>query len=99
MARVQFTADAEHFVPALGRVVQPDEVVEVDDDAYESFVPAPEHRSPDHPWAGIDAPDTTQLRGKALNDALKDRGLPTSGSADEKRQRLADALAQDTEEN
>lgn len=31
-----------------------------------------------------------ELRGAALDAALRDAGLPTSGTADEKRQRLAD---------
>lgn len=38
------------------------------------------------------AADTADLRGEALNQALQDAGLPTSGKADEKRQLLADHL-------
>lgn len=38
----------------------------------------------------------TQLKGQALDDALRDNGLPTSGTADEKRQRLAEYLANPT---
>lgn len=34
--------------------------------------------------------DPSQLRGEALNEALRDAGLSTDGRADEKRQRLAD---------
>lgn len=35
---------------------------------------------------------TPRLAGEALNAALRDAGLPTTGKADEKRQRLAEAL-------
>lgn len=40
--------------------------------------------------------DAADLKGKALADALTDAGLPTSGSADEKRARLRDHLANQT---
>ena len=36
--------------------------------------------------------DTPKLSGKALDEALRQAGLPTSGKADEKRERLATAL-------
>lgn len=99
MAKVQNVSGQKLTVPILGRDVEPDDVVEVDDDLYESFVPPAETRSPDHPWSGIEAPDTSELRGKALDEALKEHGLPTTGTADEKRDRLAEALVADTEEN
>lgn len=38
------------------------------------------------------ATDTPKLSGKALDEALRQAGLPTSGKADEKRERLATAL-------
>jgi hypothetical protein len=37
-----------------------------------------------------------ELKGKALDDALRDAGLPTSGTADEKRKALADHEAAQT---
>lgn len=68
MAKVEFakTNNGTHFVPALGRDVEPGEVVEVPDEAYESFVPPKENRSKDHPWLGVVAPTT-----KAAKPALK----------------------------
>lgn len=44
----------------------------------------------------LDDQDPAQLKGKALDAALEDRGLSTDGSAAEKRQRLAGAVADDT---
>ena len=38
-------------------------------------------------------PKPEDLKGEALDAALKDAELPTSGSADEKRARLAEHLA------
>lgn len=38
-------------------------------------------------------PEPVELKGEALDKALEDAGLPKSGSADEKRARLADHLA------
>ncbi len=38
-------------------------------------------------------PPKPRLAGEALDAALRDAGLPTTGKADEKRQRLAEALA------
>jgi hypothetical protein len=47
--------------------------------------------------------DTAGLKGDALDQALKDAGLPTTGRADEKRARLAEheaaALAAASESN
>lgn len=37
-----------------------------------------------------DAPDAAELKGKALDEALDAAGLAKTGTADEKRQRLAD---------
>lgn len=100
MAKVQYVGAEPVTVGELGGLlVNPDDVIEVPDDRYEGYVPPAEHRSEDHPWQGVEAPDTSEIRGKALDDALRDRDLPTSGTADEKRQRLADSLASDTEEN
>jgi hypothetical protein len=41
----------------------------------------------------VDAAEVEDLKGKALDKALHDAGLPTSGSAADKRARLADAAA------
>lgn len=45
-------------------------------------------------WTPIETnqADTPKLSGKALDEALRLAGLPTSGKADEKRERLAAAL-------
>ena len=67
------------------------------------------HRVPDHPLViehfqdlGWETPDDSaaraeaeagELRGKALNEALREAGLPMTGTADEKRAALADYAA------
>lgn len=45
--------------------------------------------------------EAVELKGEALDQALKDADLPTTGSADSKRERLAEHAAQqdDTKEN
>lgn len=40
MARVKFPHDEEHFVPWIGRTVQPGEIVEVPDSDLESYLEA-----------------------------------------------------------
>lgn len=40
-------------------------------------------------WVEIEVQDPGQLKGKALDDALKGAELSTSGNVDEKRARLA----------
>lgn len=98
MARVQWNGAGPAYVPELGLTVEPDDVVDVPDDRYEGYVPAEEHRSPDHPWSEIEAPiDTGEIKGAALDQALEDAGLPKTGTADEKRQRLAEHLSSDEE--
>jgi hypothetical protein len=37
-----------------------------------------------------------ELKGSQLEEALEEAGLPKSGNADEKRQRLADKATQNT---
>lgn len=51
----------------------------------------PTELDPDAPNADpvLEAP-ADELKGKALDEALKARGLPTTGNADEKRARLAE---------
>ena len=42
------------------------------------------------------APESSELKGAALDDALDAAGLPKSGTADEKRARLAEHQANGT---
>lgn len=56
MAKVQNVSGQTLTVPVLGRVVEPDEVVEIDDDLFAAFVPDEQHRSADHPWSGVESP-------------------------------------------
>lgn len=42
-----------------------------------------------HGWEPVEAP-ADELKGAALDDALEAAGLPKSGTADEKRARLAE---------
>lgn len=60
-------------------------------DAQAAVSPAP---APATATADDDADTDTELKGQALEDALKDRGLSTSGTADEKRARVAEHDAQ-----
>lgn len=63
-------------------------------------VEEPEEKQSVQPTAAGDAqlPEATKspedLKGAELDAALKDAGLPVTGKADEKRQRLADATGQ-----
>jgi hypothetical protein len=41
-------------------------------------------------WGQDGAVEAEELKGQALDDALEAAGLPKSGTADEKRRRLAD---------
>lgn len=41
--------------------------------------------------------DPSELKGKELDDALSSRGLSTEGKADEKRARLAEAVAAESQ--
>lgn len=43
----------------------------------------------------VEEPAAVELKGEALDDALRDSGLPLTGTADEKRARLADFLAEE----
>lgn len=57
----------------------------------------PEELLPDQPDKGwtVDqakaAEEAERLKGEALDEALKEKGLPRTGKADEKRARLAEA--------
>ena len=57
----------------------------------------PEDLLPDQPDKGwtVDqakaAEEAERLKGEALDEALKEKGLPRTGKADEKRARLAEA--------
>lgn len=47
-----------------------------------------------HPgWTRVTPPIPDTLKGKALDAALDEAGLPKKGSAEQKRQRLAEHLA------
>jgi hypothetical protein len=55
----------------------------------------------DRGWSLTDAAAADvaeELKGKALDQALEEAGLPKSGSADEKRARLAEHIATTAEE-
>jgi len=49
----------------------------------------------DEAEAEAETPAAAELKGEALDDALRDAGLPLTGTADEKRKRLADFLAEE----
>ncbi|WP_125777192.1 hypothetical protein [Antribacter gilvus] len=73
-------------VPLLGRIVDADEVIEVTDEQASRLLDQADNWRPFHP-----TDENDPLRGQALDEALKAAGLPITGSADEKRQRLVDA--------
>ena len=50
MATLRFLLPEPHEVPLLGRVLEPDEAVEVDDDVFK------EHAWPESTWAVVDGP-------------------------------------------
>lgn len=54
MAKVRFIAPETRDVPWLGRTVQPDEVVEVPDAQYDSYVCQPEV------WVPVEEPKTVK---------------------------------------
>lgn len=73
-------------------IVQPGETVEVEEWAATSLL------NSGGPWRTAGAAPEGVLKGKALDDALVKAGLPTTGTAAEKRARLAEneqQLAQD----
>lgn len=58
------------------------------------------HWTPQDDDGGVEEFDPFELKGEALDDALGAWGLSKSGTADEKRQRLADHLtAPDADSN
>lgn len=69
-------------------IVLPGETVEVDEWAAESLL------NSGGPWRAVGATPDGVLTGKALTAALKDADLPTTGTAAEKRARLAEHEAQ-----
>lgn len=66
-------------VPAL---IRPGDVVEVNTSAVEALIASGEFT--------VEGAAPPELRGEQLDDALRDAGLPLTGTADEKRQRLAE---------
>lgn len=56
--------------------------------------PAPHVRTPRPRVKPAPVADPGQLKGKALDAALEAAGLPTTGKADEKRDRLAEHLVE-----
>lgn len=61
---------------------------------YTRVGPAPHVRTPRPLPDPVSPAEAAELKGAALDDALKAAGLPTSGKADEKRDRLAKHLAE-----
>lgn len=84
MATLRSKADCDLSVAPLGgRLVSPDELVEVDDETYQAHTWDPDT------WDVIDAPEDPRTADE-LRAELKARGLATSGRKSELAQRLAD---------
>ncbi len=71
-----------HAADASPSTVRPGEVVEVNASVVETLLASDLFR--------LEGGEAPQLRGEALDDALREAGLPLTGTADEKRQRLAE---------
>lgn len=57
------------------------------------------NQQPEGLWVEIEVEDPGELKGKALDQALEEAGLPKSGNVDEKRARLAEYNAQQLAED
>lgn len=57
MAKLRFVANEPHDVPVLGRSVEPDELVTVDDDVFKA------HDWPEENWAVVEKKSTTKDKG------------------------------------
>lgn len=57
MAKLRFVGREPHRVPLLGRTVQPDELVEVDNDVFK------QHDWPETTWTVVDRKATTKDKG------------------------------------
>lgn len=79
-------------IPALGIVVPLDETFEVPDDMVEYFDRQPGNFEPVGREAGGQDKGPGELKGKALAAALAAYQLDTSGTADQKRARVAAAI-------
>ena len=89
MASIRSKADCDLTVSALnGRLVQPDELVELDDEVYQA------HVWPEDTWVVVDAPEDPRTAAE-LKAELERRGLPTSGRKSELAKRLAEAPPED----
>ena len=84
MASVKNTSGEARYIPLAGRVVEDGQEFEVADADFDEL-----HFGDD--FAVVIPPTSTPaIAGAELSQALKDAGLPLSGTADEKRERLAD---------
>jgi hypothetical protein len=66
MARVRFVGSEPVTVPELGRVVQPDEMVEVPDERFEAYVCQP------GTWESIEEPKTAAAKKTAAKSSQKE---------------------------
>lgn len=57
MAKVRFTGDSNEFVPVLNREVEPDQLVDVDDEMFKSF------DWPESKWAVVEKKSTPKSKG------------------------------------
>lgn len=90
MATLRSKANCDLSVTALnGRVVAPDELVEVDDETYQSVV------WPEETWTVVDAPEDPRTVVE-LRAELERRGLTTTGRKAELIRRLEDAGPEDS---
>jgi hypothetical protein len=85
VASVRSKADCDLTVAVLNnRLVSPDELVEMDDETFQSVV------WPEDTWTVVDAPDDERTV-EQLREELRRRDLPTSGKKADLVKRLADA--------
>ena len=93
MASVRNVSGYDLEVPELYRIVPDGETATIPDDRWQGYV------SQAGVWEGVDEPATPadELAGQSLDAALTDAGLPKTGTADDKRQRLADWQAEQSQ--
>ena len=83
MASVKNTSGEARYIPLADRVVEDGDEFEVDDTAFDEI-----HFGPGFTVV-IPPASTPTISGAELTQALKDAGLSITGSADDKRERLA----------
>lgn len=96
MAIIRNISGAAADIPLAGRIVEDGEDFTVDDDAFDGLVFSPAL------FEVVLAPaarGTEGPRGEQLDAQLKAAGLPLTGSADEKRERLAEWQAAQHDDN